>query len=277
MLTSVASMRRLRRRLWAPIGSCGDLICAPPPPPPPSGFSSWILGSDGYPNPLAYPNCWLWVTPTTGVTVSGTNVTYWFDQTTNHNDITNFYPTAPQYPGGTVGSTGVQGVDFTGTNCGGYTTSSTVFSPFSWFAVVKPTGSGSTLTSTWLVTADDYVQPAVYINGSNKWEMAVNQAHSPGVINGGPTITAGTTYLVGIQMSGSGAGLLQVNGTTVATGTFTPPTGIGGSPVYLMNYGNGNPMAGVLGDVALYTSFITGTSLVSLNRYFGLKYGIVVP
>jgi hypothetical protein len=75
----------------------------------------------------------------------------------------------------------------------------------------------------------------------------------------------------------TGTGILQIDGTTVATGTFTNPTSAGASPVYIFNYQAGAIMSGIVGDVYITTDCKTGSDLLNINRYFGYKYSISVP
>jgi hypothetical protein len=261
------------------------------PPPPPLGIAKKMPTSFGYPNPTTFPEVWVWSTPSLGLASSGGLVTTWADQTGNGHTWQPF-GTAPTST--TVTINGATAINFSSVDgLATLTTPSTKqlnfesLQYFTCFAVIQPEGSLVTYGRVWDV---QYTTGFCLLTNSTAgaWKLIVADGTSPyGTVEGGVPALGTPALLTGIFNNGTAT--LQVNGTTVSTGTFTNPSTNSESNVAI-GYGAGaRPQSGYYGDQCLCvgtgnaapnpqpTAALSGTTLLNANRFFGAEYGISVP
>lgn len=266
------------------------------PPPPPLGIAKKMPTSFGYPNPTTFPYVWVWSSPTT-VMSSGGLVTEWPDLgPLGHNWAPD---TSAPATGGTIN--GHPALVFSQTITGGASDSGLATSGtpanlelnfaslqyFTVFSVIQPEEGLLTFGRVWDL---EYQSGFVLCLNSTAtaWKLIVNDGTSPyGTVEGGTPTLGVPTLLTGIF--NNGAATLQVNGTTVSTGTFTNPSSNSGTPAFLGEGGAARPQAGYYGDQCLCvgngntppnpqpTAALSGTTLLNANRFFGAEYGISVP
>jgi hypothetical protein len=109
-------------------------------------------------------------------------------------------------------------------------------------------------------------------SGAAGMQVCVMTGGSQWSVTTGYTLTAGTTYHVGVTVSGSSGSscILYVNGVSVGTGTatFTAPTGnikVGGN-------GSGNGFKGVIEDVIFQNGALSAASMLKIYQE-KVKYG----
>jgi hypothetical protein len=259
----------------------------------PLGLAPWnnmISASIAYPNPTTFPYVWIWTTPTIGLTTSGSNVTAWNDLSGNGHNFTAFSSSPHVTTGVTIN--GAPALDFSGVNAFATTTASFQDSNlqyFTCFSVVEPQGTIGDYVCVFNGTNfEDGFYLGTNVNGT-EWKLILAQGISPtppyGTCNGG-TPTSGTPVLLTV-ICNNGACTLQVNGTTVATETFSLSFLGGGDcfPVLGNSQSGNNGLIGYYGDQCLCvgngdnnpqpSAAMSGTQLANANLYFMNKYGLI--
>ena len=229
--------------------------------------------------PTSYVNLYQWITPTTGVVATGSNVTAWNDQSGgSHSYITASVSPAPQTGGTINGAAAVTFASGAYLQTGSGTPYNT-FAQFTLFAVVKPSGfNGGGFDR--VIEQSDINSYSLTTDSSNAhWQAIVNDADTGiGSVTGGvPTV--GTPALLTMILSGTTV-TLQVNGTSVNSGTVVVPHLTGSVPSSLASFGGAAgtfQVLGQYGDSAVFTDAKSASDLKCLNEYFGNKYGITVP
>jgi hypothetical protein len=266
----------------------------------PVGLGHWALGPDQIFTPLSFPEVWLWVTPTISssiTTVSG-QVEGWADQTSAHRNLSG----DPNTGGGGyietgVSINGVAALNFSGTSGGTMTTGGVnpgilcfgSLEYFTVFCVIQPeVGINPHDPYSRIIDTEFSAGFTLCINSAGThYKLIVADSSSPyGTVEGG-TPTVGTPVLLtGIYSNGNAT--LQVNGSTVATGTFTNPSGNStiGPTICALSGSSGEGQPGYFGDICICvgagstvanpqpTAALSGTTLTAANNYFLNKYGL---
>jgi hypothetical protein len=121
-------------------------------------------------------------------------------------------------------------------------------------------------------------------SGGTNYDAAMSFG-SRGTVDGGtPTVGAPTlvtmTYNSASSSATTGTITLQVNGTTVSTGTYSSGLVTSNNDARLYSYDGGGTFGykGYLATIAIQAAYCaSGAQLIAQNRYMGNKYGITVP
>jgi hypothetical protein len=157
-----------------------------------SSIATTVVGNP-FQIPSLYPNGWLWCN-TNVITTTGTTVTYQPNQIPGktgpaHGLQQANSAVASTQTGGLIN--GVPSVTYSGGACMVSTDINPRFINFSIFMVCQFTG---TITNKWVINSDDFVEPAIEINASNKPELLINDSVNAGIA-GSTALTTGVPFI----------------------------------------------------------------------------------
>lgn len=247
-------------------------------------FRVWaMLSKTAFFTPLQLSGCVLWLRGDLGLTFNYSNtpatVSGWADQSGNGNNASQ--GTSANQP--SFDATIMNGWPAIKNAAGGaayMTTGSFSFgTAITMFAAVQPLATPQVVNRILETNfATDYYLGTD--NGGTKYKLIVANPTNPEGIAEGGTITVGANTLVCGTFSpagASGTGSLYVNGSFVASDTFTTPSA-NSFPLQIMRSASGgNNWQGYLGEAILYNRALSTNELTRVHRYLGGRYGVSVP
>jgi hypothetical protein len=271
----------------------------------PLGLAPWSQISSGYPNPLTFPQVWIWTTPTisSSISIVSGQVEGWNDQTSAQRNLGGDPDTgAGGYIETGVFINGIPAINMSGTSEGCMATAGinngifnfqnlqyfTVFCVFQPEISINPVDQYSRILDTEFTNGF-----TLCINATGThYKLIVADGSSPyGTVEAGTPTVGVPVLLTGIYNNGNAT--LQINGVTGATGTFTNPSSNASIDLSVcqLSGSGGEGQPGYYGDICLCvgpsngssppnpqpTAALSGTTLLNANRFFGKKYNIVVP
>lgn len=245
------------------------------------GLSVYPSSGGGF-SPLSLPNLYLW-TPggDANYVVVSSAVNEWLDQSGNGRNFGQYSGT--QYPdlASSAGKPLIDSVDvpFFAGNAAlltAVTPTPATFASMSIFVVAYTT----TISSAFSRLLEQSYNAGFYLGTDTtgtELQFIVNDS-GIGTVAGG-TLVDNTPFLVSATFDEtSGDAVLQQNGTTVATGTFTAPSSSSPQAIALGRpspaVGGPGQWSGGVGEIAIYTDTKAGGDLTNLNNYFINKYAI---
>jgi hypothetical protein len=239
-------------------------------------------------SPIPKSGLSLWLKADAGVTLSGSNVTAWADQSGNGNNasvensgeeptfVSSFSNSKPaiQFDGETqlLLVADSSSLDFLNTSI---------------FIVLKRTGDGTGNEVTFMKNGSSLDANAVYWNcarlGGGNSSFTVNVEGSRPDLDTNTDLTFGNPTILELTYNGTNS-FIYTNGTQTATygytsgniETTTGPLQIGGYN-QSFNNPNGELFNGQIAEVIMYNRAVTGTERQQVEAYLGNKYAIQIP
>jgi len=237
-----------------------------------------MFNRTSYFTPTQLSGCLLWLRADLGMTLSGTFASGWADQSGNRNNASQGTP-ANQPPYVQNAMNGWPALQGNGSSNWDIPTSSfTLGTDATLIAACQP--AATTQNNTARLVEHKYNQ--TYYLGCDqtgqKYKFIVNNTVSPfGTAEGG-SVALANTIVTGTYASATTTGTLYVNGTSVATSTFTTPTPTS-LPLHVMHSADSfvTYWNGYLGEIIIYNRALAASELTRVHRYLGARYGVSVP
>jgi hypothetical protein len=214
-------------------------------------------------NPMGVTNCALWLRADLGITLNGSNVSAWADQTGNGNSPVQATGTAqPALVASGINS--LPSLGFNGSSQGLHMAGNLSFTPATLFSVAV----SSTQTAPRAVMSDaSNNRHLLYLVGTNDMVMFENS----GTIS--VTVTPTNPHIYGALVNGSSS-TLYVDSTPTA-GTLGSE---GNTPLSVGCYGNaaGWFWEGNVSEIAMFSSLLSTYDTYRMLHYLGTRYGIAV-
>jgi hypothetical protein len=238
-------------------------------------LGSVILSAPFSPTDLS--GLYLWLKADAGITLSGSDVTAWADQSGNGNNASSEEGTRPTFVSNTLNSKPVLRFDGAGQKMA--LTSSIGGTEYSIFIVCKNNDNGTGSMFFW-TTQEDYgkyigVIPAVNFNADARNKFVLTQSDSGGGGEGSvlawSSASANNNFFIGTAMqNGGGKAYLNGSGGVDSLGTFDASNTfdlIGG-------YGFGYELDGDVAEIISYNRAVTTTERQRVEAYLNTKYAI---
>jgi len=224
--------------------------------------------------PTDIPGLDLWLRADLGVTLSGSNVQTWADQSGNHRDCNQF--TALNQPGQPVVNAGLNGqlaLNFSSTNTYMAGASSLTVAPRELFVVANLTDPTSyRMFSSRMSTLDSQYSTGFAAAAAplRIWDDGLNVTSNAVVFT---AITVAPHIWHFVQPTAPGAVVLYMDGSTSNVVSSQPAgctTENGAAGFFVGNLGG---ILGGLAEILSYNHFLTGLQTTSINAYLKARYG----
>lgn len=236
------------------------------------------------PNPLPIPSngLKLWLDSDVGVTLSGSDVTAWADQSGNSNDVVQ-NGAAPQFEASTIN--GLPGISFIG-SVGLINTTKNVVPPGNArtvFAVCRPTSGGAeTFNIGGSIISFSITHAEVWWEGLGSLgpdTYGYSTGLAADTLVAAPTI-ADLPFLVEVSGTLGGYPTFVLNGTTyplTASTVITTETGDPGFVIGNIDWAPTQYFQGVICEIVVYDRVLAGADLDAVRTYLNTKYGLGAP
>lgn len=228
-------------------------------------------GASGFVDPRSISNLVAWYRSDLGVSLSGSDVTTWADQSGNGHDLTEA-TNRPVY-NATSGANSLPGITFDGTNdklaCSNFTS---VPQPIYTIAVFKLL---STPVNSAVISGSNAVDTSRLISYATTASIGMSVWSTGGDFNNHIATTEITNFHIWeTLLNGASSSIRRDNGTADTTGDV----GTGAmTAVLLGTLGTGGEFTSfVISEVIIYGANITGTNQTNLRNYLNARYGIAV-
>jgi hypothetical protein len=235
------------------------------------------IGGGGTPSTIFGANLIVWTKADTGVTLSGSNVTAWADQSGNGHDF-GVENASPTFSGS--GFNGLSGITFTttqGLKTAGFNISSNVAGFFVVGNFTTSTGANARILAYFdPIVAADYNSVA-HILALNNVSSGNIDCLQNSVSSTAMAVTTGTNVRLGLTFNGPTGNVNSYvnNGAPTTTGGFGNNT-LGGSGAFLdlgfSNAGSGVPFTAA--EMVVVNIVPSSGQLTSLDNYFKSKWGL---
>ena len=234
--------------------------------------------------PPKAPGCLLWLRADLGITLAAgsSNVSAWADQSgSNNNASQGTGANQPTYVANAMNN--LPALKGDGANYYLVTSAFTIGAAATMVAVVQPSAAPQ---GAYVRLLDQGISNAYYLGVNStgaKYKLIVNNTTTPyGVAEGGtvsvPVAPANGNAIITATYA-SPTGSLYVNGTVVASDSFTAPTPTSLQLYIMQCYANAFSefWNGYLAEVIVYNRALSAGELTQMHRYLGARYAIGVP